>query len=422
MFAPKAVVLFGFSVSVAMAATADTFPTGNIFDLTVGVNSVYQPAIDAITGGIVTNPVGFTSVSDMFDGAKLSSLMKVNSSYTDSSPSVIRMGYRGLPALISTGTTPTIKFEIPAINLVQVFDTKPTRDGNLDDLNEYLKTSGNSLLDQMQKLLVKVSPVDPVAGNPNSLQSQMMMADFDRGFTQFASNIKEATGESNNLIGIGLSIGSFTQHGVTNNAMTIPLSYVFRSDIDPARQLTLYAPVTVSSVEGAKSYAVNLGASYRYPITDDWALTPGIGYGITGSSDLGAGVAMLALSVTSQYVIHRDGYDIGIGNALGTYRSQKFSAGDYSSDPGISNTVFRNGVLLSFPAMVYGKKMAYEFSFINTRFYGSDLYSESYNEIGVTLGTNRSANSSRSYLRAGFTYLKGQNDIRGYRLNVGYWF
>ena len=156
MFAPKAVVLFGFSLSVAMAATADTFPTGNIFDLTVGVNSVYQPAIDAITGGIVTNPVGFTSVSDMFDGAKLSSLMKVNSSYTDSSPSVIRMGYRGLPALISTGTTPTIKFEIPAINLVQVFDTKPTRDGNLDDLNEYLKTSGNSLLDQMQKLLVKV--------------------------------------------------------------------------------------------------------------------------------------------------------------------------------------------------------------------------------------------------------------------------
>ena len=70
MFAPKAVVLFGFSLSVAMAATADTFPTGNIFDLTVGVNSVYQPAIDAITGGIVTNPVGFTSVSDMFDGAK----------------------------------------------------------------------------------------------------------------------------------------------------------------------------------------------------------------------------------------------------------------------------------------------------------------------------------------------------------------
>ena len=40
----------------------------------------------------------------MFDGAKLSSLMKLNSSYTDSSPSVIRMGYRGLPALISTGT------------------------------------------------------------------------------------------------------------------------------------------------------------------------------------------------------------------------------------------------------------------------------------------------------------------------------
>ena len=84
--------------------------------------------------------------------------------------------------------------------------------------------------------------------------------------------------------------------------------------------------------------------------------------------------------------------------------------------------MFRNGVLLSFPTNVMGSKMALETSFILTNYTGSALYSNQYEELGVTIGTNKSANASRSYVRAGATLLSGSNGVSGYRLNVGYWF
>ena len=39
----------------------------------------------------------------------------------------------------------------------------------------------------------------------------------------------------------------------------------------------------------------------------------------------------------------------------------------------------------------------------------------------VTLGTNKSAQSSRSYMRAGATYLFSPQS-KGFSLNFGYWF
>lgn len=417
----KSIVWSVLSLGMLNTAYAQSFPTGKLFDLTVGVGSSYQNATDTVAGGAVSSLAGFSTVSDMFDAAKLNGLSNINKLYTDTSASVVRMGYRGLPIVISTSTTSAVNFTIPSLNFSKTFNAQLTRDGNVNDLREFLKSSSTSILDQMQQVLAKVSPVDPLAGNPNSLQSQMVMADFDRGFTQHASSLKDAGVQTNNLVGIGLSFGSYNQRGLDSDAVTLPLSYTFRSGENPARQLTVYAPITVSSVGNAKSYAVNLGVSYRYPLSENWALSPSIGYGVSGSADLGSAAAMMSMALTSQYVIHRDGYDIGIGNSLGSYQSQKFSAGDYSFNPGINNTVFRNGVMVSVPTTIWGKRMAYEFSFINTQFSGSELYSQNYNEIGLTLGTYKSA-SSLSNLRVGVTYLQGDNDINGLKLNVGYWF
>jgi hypothetical protein len=274
----------------------------------------------------------------------------------------------------------------------------------------------------MQRAMVKHSPVDPLAGNPASLQYQMVAGDFDRAFTQTMSQIGDGGGNVNNLIGIGLSIGSFSVAGIRQQTVTVPLSYTMRNDLDPRKQLTFYAPITLTDAEGAKGVAVNFGTSYRYPINDNWAVIPAIGYGITGSVDLGSAAAMLAASVTSVYALKFTGFDVAIGNAVGVYRSDKFKANGYSYDPSVRNTVFRNGVLVSVPTIFMDQRMAYEISFINTIFNGTDLFSDRYNEIGFTLGTNRSATSARSFVRAGITYLRGNNGIKGGRLNVGYWF
>jgi hypothetical protein len=53
--------------------------------------------------------------------------------------------------------------------------------------------------------------------------------------------------------------------------------------------------------------------------------------------------------------------------------------------------VFRNGVLVSMPTTLLGPKQALEFSYILTNYTGSQLYSNQYQEIGITLGTNKGA-------------------------------
>jgi len=411
------------SLCALQSAMAGPFLTDKPFDLTSNVNGVYSSTTDTIQGGTTSATLGFSTVTDLFNQGQ--NTMTANAAQN----AVIRFGYRGTPVVLSSnGGSADITLLIPGLNVNRLFNAQTTRDGNINDVREFLKSSGGDILNQLQKLLVKTSPVDPIAGNPNSMQSRMVSEDFDRNFTQFASNIQSApaTGASsettNNLIGLGLGYGSYTQAGLSSSVVTLPLSYTTRPDLDPRRQLTLYAPITVTDAGGAKSYGINFGLSYRIPINDEWALTPAAGYGVTGSVDLGSGAAMLAASLTSQYTLQMDGYDLSIGNMAGVYQSSKINVGGYSFDPQINNTVLRNGVMASFPTSIQGKKMAFEVSYVNTLFSGTALYSNQYNEIGVTLGTNKGANTARSYLRGGLSYMVGENDIRGFKANVGYWF
>lgn len=408
-------------------AMAATFLTDKPFDLTVNVNGVYNSAADSITGGTQTAPLGFTTVADLFSTSTGGGLAQTNALYSDTSPAVIRFGYRGLPMVLTTAAGgKDVTLLIPGLDIATPFDAQPTRDANVEDVKTFLKNSGGEILNRLQQLLAKTSPIDPIAGNPNSLQSRLVSDDFDRNFTQFATNIRTAGpagGEPvNNLIGIGMSYAGYTQSGLDSRVATLPLSYTLRPDLDPRRQLTLSLPLTITEVAGAKSYGVNLGLAYRVPVNDAWALTPAVGYGIAASEDLGSAAAMLTASLTSQYTLHRAGYDLAIGNMLGIYQSSKFSVGDYSFDPKISNTVLRNGLMASIPTRMMGTPMAFELSFINTRYSGTELYANQYNEIGMALGTAKSANAARSYLRASVTYLQGEHDIRGLKLNVGYWF
>ena len=425
------------------AMAIDAFVTGKPYDLTVNVGGNYVAGSDTITSGTSSSPLGFTSVSDLFAKSTDAGLNQVNPLYNTNSAAVIRFGYRGLPIVLQTYdltgaaiavsaglnvSTTSVSLLIPGLSLQPIiFNAQSTRDANVEDLKTFLKNSGGDILNRLQQLLVKQSAIDPIAGNPSSMQSRMVSDDFDRNFTQFATNIRDVGGPIdggtvNNLVGIGISYGNYSQAGLNSSVVTLPLSYTFRPDLNPSRQLTIYAPITVTEVAGAKSYGINLGASYRLPINDNWALTPAFGYGISGSVDLGSAAAMMSASLTSQYTLRMSSYDLAFGNMVGLYQSSKFTAGDYSFDPQIRNTVYRNGVMASFPTNVMGRKMAFEVSYVNTIFTGTELYSNQTNEIGVTLGTNKGANTARSYLRAGLTYLVGEKDIQGLRLNLGYWF
>ncbi|WP_342618517.1 hypothetical protein [Rhodoferax sp. GW822-FHT02A01] len=410
------------------ASHADPLLTGKAFDLVVGVNSGYTVSGNdvTVTGGTVSNPFGATTLEDLKNQLTTAGLSNINSQYNANSAAVIRAGYLGFPIVISTITNSTqVDLNIPGLNISKSFNAQSTRDGNKSDLFDYLKANGSDILSGIQQKLTQYSPISPVAGNPSSLQSRMVADDFDRGFTQFASNIKstdEQGSSSNNLVGVGLSLQSTDTGHVKTDTVALPLSYTIRSDLDPRKQWTFYMPISQSDSAGAKAYGVNLGVSYRTPITDEWSLMPAIGYGVTGSVDLGSAAAMMAASLTSQYTLKLDGYDLAIGNMVGYLQSSQLSVGDYSVDPKVTNTVFRNGVLFSMPTSLFGPKQALEFSYIITNYTGSTLYSNQYQEIGITLGTNKGANTARTYFRAGLSYLTGDNGITASRMNFGYWF
>ncbi len=404
--------------------------TDKPFDMTVGVGSTYNAANDSISGGTLTAAKGFTTASEVLPGGGAQGTFSaLNSAYTPTSATVIRVGYQGLPlVLTATANSQAMTLNIPSLNISQTFAAQTTRDGNIADIKQFLKAGGGSVINAMQNQLAAASCINPIAGNPTSLQSNMAANDFFTAFLGPSSKIdpkagtQEQLGSGASILGAGLGIGKYSQGGTKSSVTTIPLSYGFRSDIDPRRVFTISLPVTVIDVSGAKSYSGTLGGSYRYPINDDWSLTPSVSYGVVASADLGSVGAMLAGSVTSQYSIPMDGFDLSIGNMVGYYQSLKFNAGGYSFDPGIKNTVFRNGILAAIPTTIDGKKMSFEISFINTQYTGTAVNSKYQNEIGLTLGTRKGAASARTSLRAGVSLVQAQNGVNGVQANVGYWF
>lgn len=390
---------------------------------------------DVDFNGTPINDVSYSSSDALFNAMTLASLQSVNAAYTGIETVTVNGDYRGVAmTFFSEHFNPTeIHLEIPSLNIVENF-TGGTREEAAQALFNYL--TGSGLLSDLSQELAKSSPTDPVAGNPNSLMSTMAAAEYEQAFTNDFSNISSpdasvspagtvstttaSSTERLTQLGMGLELGSMNQGGTRVRNITVPLSYSIRNDIDPRRQLLLRMPITILDVEGAKAYHVGLGASYRFPMNASWTLVPSFSYAVTASSDLGSAAQLLTGGVTSTYYWRKPGYDVGIGNMLGYITTLPFSYQGYDYDPDISNTVLRNGVMWSVPKVISGRKMYLETSVTDTRYFGSELYADNYQELRFSLGTSRSSKAA-SVFRAGVALRHMRGDT-GYNLEFGYWF
>lgn len=106
-------------------------------------------------------------------------------------------------------------------------------------------------------------------------------------------------------------------------------------------------------------------------------------------------------------------------NMIGYYETIDIEVGSYNFDPGVSNTVLRNGLMFSVRGTMEGRKVATEIWVIDTRFYG-DLYSEYYDEFGIAFGLTKTEGISiENHLRAGVSCMTGDG-VKGWRINLGY--
>ena len=206
--------------------------------------------------------------------------------------------------------------------------------------------------------------------------------------------------------------------------MTLPLGYSFRlrEGGKGLHNIDISLPLTYAEIEGGRSGAASFNAGLTLGVTEQWSLSPAVGAGLAGSVDLGAAGGIGSASLTSAYTIPFDKYSLNIGNMVGYYETLDIEVGKYSFDPGVSNTVLRNGVMLSVPGTMRGRKVATEFWIIDTRFYGSDLYSRYYDEFGISFGSARTKGRFiESYLRGGVSGMIGDK-VKGWRFNLGYAF
>jgi hypothetical protein len=362
----------------------------------------------------------FDTAQDLIDALATDTLQHIRSGYTGNEISTLNIQFNSVPIHVEfpnagfTGSGAQLQFAIPALGVHQSF-LGYDRDDSVDQWEHYMKKSG--IIDDILKYQIAHTPNNPITG-PGGLLPTAATSDFDLGVDTLPESAENPVG--NQFRGT-FEVASSRIDGRESRSARLPLSYTIRNDIDPRRQLIFSLPLTVIETDGAKSLTGSFGIAYRLPVSRAWTITPAVRYGFAASKDLAAAAGLAGGSISSNYVLRYDGFDLAIGNMVGYYQTTKLKAGDYSVNPNIKNTVLRNGVLFSQPVSIGGRAMSVEYSLIDTRYLGSKIHTDNTQEIGITLGTNRSIASARSNLRAGFKYLQGR-DVKSVMLNIGYWF
>src|ERR1051326_5737852 len=161
----------GGAVALVVALSGAPLPAlcAELFsaDIVVGANSAH---------------VAFNRAEDVVDVVKSQNLSQQDGNYTGVEQASVTVNFRGLTFIFASPapTSTQLNFAVPKLNINLTFNgtgasVAAARDDAQQQLRDYLKNG--SLVGQIQKELARSSPVDPVAGNPNSMQSRMVMQD-----------------------------------------------------------------------------------------------------------------------------------------------------------------------------------------------------------------------------------------------------
>lgn len=403
---------------------------------------VFRGTVNDLTGTPGTANFQLESAEQAVNQLNDAGLSNLLPSYINTDAVDSRLNYRGVPINATYGAnSATLNVAIPDLDFAASFAGQ-TRTESARQFLDFLKNNSD-FKKRLGKLLIARSPADPIAGNPNSLQSVMIMSDFSAaiaaanpdiaederraGFRPFqvaqaggAQSVLRSATAVNNMAGAGLNGTSISHDSIRANALTVPLQYNARSDLDPRRGFSIRAPITYASYEGSHAGHASVGFAYRFPLSRQWIVTPAVGYGAAASKDLGALGHLVSASITSTYGLKFSGFDMMVANMIGYYKSLGFSS-DYGYDPQLSSVAFRNGLVFSRPVTLGGGLRSLQAYVVDTRTAGSELFVSNWQEVGVTLGSRARINSARDYGSVSLGYLHSSS-YKGLNLQAGYLF
>lgn len=375
----------------------------------------------------------FKSVEDVIDNLDTDAIASNITGFDqDVTPANATIDFRGVPIYLTIAENDTrIYLSIPSIGVYEEFDGTD-RDDSVDEIEDWLKENGQSAVTKLMRELVAETATDPIAGNPASLQSRMVASDYSYGMNAdevIEMNGADSSGINANMVSIFARYSNYDLDGVSSREYGLPLAYTIRFN-NSQNKLSIRVPISMVDVDGSKAYNFGLGMGMTYFVKDNWSLTPAIGYSAVGSVDLASVGQFLSGSLTSSYSFFFDKYALTMGNMVGYYDSLPFKYSDYDIDADISNSVLRNGLNFAIPTDALGKGTSIELFVIDTRYFGSELYVDQYNEVGISYGITKLSQKVKGEkvknvmrkARIGFTYLFSGEDVSGYSVNFGFAF
>ncbi|SMP34782.1 hypothetical protein SAMN06265373_11095 [Shimia sagamensis] len=385
-----------------------------------------------VTSNGTTTETAFTNALDFVDQTTTSAgIAGLNPNYTTTSTATVLGDFRGVDySLVYPDSGSTLRFSIPDLDISQTF-SEQTRELSEDALDDYLVSNQDGILTRIGELLVQTTATDPVAGNPTSLQANMISSDFGLG-SGFGGSGSVKVNDDNTveesaggIPGLAARLGRFSVDGADGTVIELPISYV-KPLADPRWAVVLEMPLTYVDIGGSQSYSASLGGGLRIPVLDNWSLTPSLRVGGVGSDDFGAFAYMYSGSLTSSFRFNALGLDFNLGNML-SYISTTGSpgSGEKSPDYDLQNTVARNGLSASGRTTwrLFDQPTTWEASIVNTQIFGDDVYIDNYTDFAISLGTERSQNGlTWDAARLGITYSIGNHGYKKVNVNFGYQF
>jgi hypothetical protein len=369
-------------------------------------------------GVVLGRTIRTDRIADLLGRFQQASLAATLPGYTRQTPLTADLRVRGVPARLSFPEAGSrLRLEVPGLGLDRSF-TGRSRDQSLALLVNGLAGEGGLLNGPLLRLGVQETAIDPIAGNPNSLMAGMLGAAF-----QTATGIGLGAPLAGPGGAAGLVGGVGGAQGVTQGALRLPAGW--RLPLPQGDALLVDGVFHATRIDGrweSHGGSVGLGYAWRAPVAPAggaWTLTPAARFGVAGSQDLGAGSGMVAFSLTGTLRLPAPwaapGASLTVGSTAGYLATSPVGRGDLALDYGLRNWGFRNGVALAVPAgEAWGRPLAMTFHAVDTRFAGSALYVNAWQEFGVsaTLG-------GRVPLTVGVQALVGQGGYGGVTAGIG---
>lgn len=362
-----------------------------------------------ITVGSESGQVNASNLVSLKKDLSTEGIQQVIATYTPVSPVEFAINLRGLDSIASfAAASTTLNFSIPSLGISNTF-TGSTRDDSITLLKSYL--TDTSSMRKILHAMAKVSPIDPIVGNPDSLLASMVNENYLIG-----EHSSPCSCVPTKIRCVGASYGISWVKGFQNSIITLPLYYRNNRLLVPG-SFVFSAPVTLIEVGGAYSLYGSLGGGYQCPITEMWDLTLAGRLGFGGSLDLVSASGLALVSMTSDYMLASgSGWALSLTNLVGWSSSVAVHGSGVDFNYGVQNWEFGNGLKLSlcqlFPS--FFSEAEADIYFIDTAYIGDKLFIQHYDEVGIrfTIGSFGLKNS----------LVWGEKGYSKYRVNLDFCF